>query len=94
MDSGILARAAEAASRGETAVLITLVAVEGPAPREPGTRMLVFTGGHTEGTIGGGALELRAVEQAQVLLNSGNRTHLEVVDLTDRGLRCGGGRAT
>lgn len=94
MDNEILARAAEGSSRGEAAVLVTLVAVDGPAPREPGARMLVFADGRTEGTIGGGALELTAVAEARALLGRGERTHLATHELTDRGLRCGGGRVT
>ena len=93
MTGRILARAAEAAASGERAVLVTLVRVEGPAPREPGARMLVFADGRTEGTIGGGALEAHAVEGARELLRTGG-TRLETVDLTDRGLKCGGGKAT
>lgn len=94
MDSGILVKAAEAVSRGETAVLITMVAVEGPAPRAPGVRMLVFAGGHTEGTIGGGNLEQWAIAEARALLGRGEGTKLATYEMTDRGLRCGGGRAT
>lgn len=93
MDSQILARAADAARRGERAVLVTLVAIEGPAPRLPGARILVFADGHTEGTIGGGSLEALAVDRARELLKTGG-TSLETVDLTDRGLKCGGGKAT
>lgn len=93
MDTRILRRAADLAERGERAVLVTLVAVEGPAPREPGARMLVFAGGRTAGTIGGGTLEAHAVARAEGLLPSGG-TLLETLDLTDRGLKCGGGKAT
>ncbi len=93
MEGRILARAAEALERGERAVLVTLVAVEGPAPRNPGARMLVFADGRTEGTVGGGTLEAGAVGRARELLGTG-RTLLETLDLTDRGLKCGGGKAT
>ncbi len=46
----------ELAAAGEPAVVLTVVAVRGSAPREPGARMLV-TGSATIGTIGGGQLE-------------------------------------
>jgi len=49
------------------AAMISVLAVEGSAPREPGTRMIV-TGERSFGTIGGGALEFRAVEQARAIL--------------------------
>jgi xanthine dehydrogenase accessory factor len=93
MDSHILFQAADAARRGERAVLVTLVAIEGPAPRSPGARMLLFADGRTEGTIGGGSLEAHAIERAQNLLQTGG-TALETLDLTDRGLKCGRGKAT
>jgi len=93
VNSRILARAADAASRGERAVLVTLVAIEGPAPHLPGARILVFADGTTEGTIGGGSLEAHAVARAHDLFPRGG-AELEVLDLTDRGLKCGRGKAT
>jgi len=78
---------------GERAVLVTLVAVAGPAPRLPGARMLVYPDGRTEGTIGGGSLEAHAIDRGRGLLGTGG-TALETVDLTDRGLKCGRGTAT
>jgi xanthine dehydrogenase accessory factor len=47
--------------------MISLLATEGSAPRGAGTRMLVWQDGQ-EGTIGGGQLELRAIEQARAVL--------------------------
>jgi len=49
------------------AALVTVLATEGSAPRGPGTRMLV-TADAQAGTIGGGALEWRAAEQARAIL--------------------------
>ena len=47
--------------------LITILGSEGSAPRGTGTRMLVTHQG-LHGTIGGGQLEYRAVEQARAIL--------------------------
>ncbi len=47
--------------------MVSVLATEGSAPRGAGTRMLVTAGG-LHGTIGGGALEFRAVEQARSVL--------------------------
>jgi xanthine dehydrogenase accessory factor len=47
--------------------MVSVLASEGSAPRGAGTRMLVTAQGQ-EGTIGGGTLEYRAVEQARALL--------------------------
>lgn len=54
------------AARGPVA-MISVLASEGSAPRGAGTRMLVTAEGE-HGTIGGGALEFRAVEQARSVL--------------------------
>jgi xanthine dehydrogenase accessory factor len=51
----------------EPVAMISILATEGSAPREAGTRMLVTAGGQ-RGTIGGGALELQATEQARSIL--------------------------
>jgi xanthine dehydrogenase accessory factor len=51
----------------ETGALVSILASEGSAPRGAGTRMLV-TAGALHGTIGGGQLEFRAVEQARAIL--------------------------
>jgi xanthine dehydrogenase accessory factor len=48
--------------------MVSVLATEGSAPRGAGTRMLV-TPDALFGTIGGGALELRAVEQAWAVLD-------------------------
>ncbi|MCR4391605.1 MAG: XdhC family protein [Candidatus Acetothermia bacterium] len=90
MEAAFFTRVAECLARGEPAVWVEVVAVEGPAPREPGARMLVFEGGRIEGTIGGGALEQRAREDAVALLSSGERTSLRTYELLDLGMLCGG----
>ena len=49
------------------AALVTILATEGSAPRGPGARMVVTETG-LAGTIGGGALEHQALEQARAIL--------------------------
>jgi xanthine dehydrogenase accessory factor len=51
----------------EPAVLVTVAIVEGSGPREPGAKMLVTAGGQHD-TIGGGHLEMCAVELAREML--------------------------
>lgn len=53
---------------GHGAVLCGIVASYGSTPRGAGARMLVLEGGKTLGTIGGGAVEYRAVQRAGELL--------------------------
>lgn len=62
--------ALRALSEGEAVVLVTVAAVHGSAPREPGARMLVGGTGQW-GTIGGGNLEYTAAGDARALLESG-----------------------
>ena len=50
-----------------SAILVTVLAVEGSAPREVGARMIVSASG-IRGTIGGGALEHDAWQSAQNML--------------------------
>ena len=60
----------QALSRGEGVVLCSILASSGSTPRGAGARMAVFADGHTEGTIGGGAVELRAGEKAMEALKA------------------------
>ncbi|AHE52053.1 xanthine dehydrogenase accessory protein XdhC [Sphingomonas sanxanigenens] len=56
------------AAQDTPVALVTILATEGSAPRGAGTRMAV-TRTALAGTIGGGALELRAIEQARAILD-------------------------
>lgn len=53
-----------AAKAGRRVVLVTVVAAEGSSPREAGAKMLVFEDQFL-GTIGGGGLEMRVLEEAR-----------------------------
>ena len=55
----------------QTAVLATLVQVEGSAYRRPGARMLVTSDGQQVGTISGGCLESDVVARSQEVLKTG-----------------------
>ncbi len=55
------------------AVVVEVAAFKGSVPRETGTRMLVGRG-EVVGTIGGGHLELQAIEAARAALAAGTRT--------------------
>ena len=52
---------------GLPTILVEVTQAQGSAPRGPGTRMLV-SASHTEGTVGGGHLELKATELARRML--------------------------
>lgn len=76
-------------------VSVILVDVVGSAPQDPGAKMLVTKSGLHAGTVGGGRLEQRAIEEAQRLLSQdekARRTHFVQWSLTrDIGMTCGGG---
>jgi xanthine dehydrogenase accessory factor len=57
----------------QASVLVTVALVEGSGPREAGAKMCVTLDGQAD-TIGGGHLELRAVEIAKTMLATGD-TH-------------------
>ncbi|MEY5098622.1 MAG: hypothetical protein RJA36_1341 [Pseudomonadota bacterium] len=64
------ARAAESSQVEPAAVVVTVVATRGSAPREAGAWMAVYAG-HQVGTIGGGNLEWQALGIARELLAGG-----------------------
>ncbi|PLZ01130.1 xanthine dehydrogenase accessory protein XdhC [Burkholderia sp. WAC0059] len=59
-------------AHGDAAVLVTVARVEGVAPREAGTKMIV-TRDSARHTIGGGRFEEKAVEIARQVLRDGMR---------------------
>jgi xanthine dehydrogenase accessory factor len=72
------------------AVLVTVALVEGSGPREAGARMLVGAASLRD-TIGGGHLEMRAVEIARAMLLDGRPRHFERFALgPSLGQCCGG----
>jgi xanthine dehydrogenase accessory factor len=65
--SGWVEALARLAAEGTPAVLVTVLRVEGSSPREAGAKMVVSAAGQ-HGSVGGGHLELTAVEAARDLL--------------------------
>jgi xanthine dehydrogenase accessory factor len=82
---------AKAIEAHDTCALVSLVEVEGSAPREPGARMIVTLEGF-RGTIGGGALEWRAIAEAQAGLGKGRSVTLKSQALGPELGQCCGGR--
>lgn len=78
------------AACGAPAVLVTVAAVKGSAPREAGAKMLVRAGDF-DGTIGGGHLEHRALGIARAMLQAGQARRYERFALgPSLGQCCGG----
>ena len=78
-DPEIIARLHEVLGRGEPAVLCTLVRKEGSGPREEGAKMLVENDGTILGTIGGGGMERRLVDEALEAIREGASRSLNFV---------------
>ena len=91
----VLASWNEIAERNETAVLATVVEVEGSSYRRPGARMLITRTGERIGSISGGCLETDVCQKAWWWTENG--AHVQTYDtLTDEeaaqefGLGCNG----
>lgn len=76
---------------GKSFVIVTVLNKRGSAPREAGTKMVVSQDAFYA-TIGGGNLELQAIEQARDLLNKGEEAQT-IIDypLCARTSQCCGG---
>ena len=82
----------------EPAVMATIISRRGAAPREAGTRMLIWRDGRITGTIGGGCIEGNAIAKGRRMLMEEDHTHRPVlmeVDMSnasaeDEGMVCGG----
>jgi xanthine dehydrogenase accessory factor len=84
----------ESLDAGGAAALVTIVGAQGSTPRAAGTRMVVRMDGAFTGTIGGGALEWRALAEARTLMAGGAaQATLDAALGPDLG-QCCGGRAT
>ncbi len=75
---------------GRSFALVTVVHSKGSTPRRPGAKMLVLEGGQSQGTIGGGALEHKAIESAQEVIKSGRPQLFEHQLTQELGMCCGG----
>ncbi len=82
-------------SKGKPLVMVTVVNVEGSAPRESSSRMFVLDDEIVE-TIGGGNLELEAIKLAREMLmeDNSNGYRLELYGLGPALQQCCGGAVT
>ncbi len=84
---------ADAEASGTPVALCIVTSSQGSTPRHGGSKMLVFADGHISGTIGGGEVESRVLNEALLALKDGRsrRLHYDMVDPSkgDVGV-CGG----
>jgi xanthine dehydrogenase accessory factor len=90
----LVAALSRALDGGHAAVLCGIVASHGSTPRGAGAKMLILEDGAALGTIGGGAVELRASALAGEMLRerrSGFQDYrLSAGEIADIGMICGG----
>jgi len=71
-------------------VLATVVEAVGSNPQYVGARMLLLPNGSLRGTVGGGKIEARIVEDAKAMLASEESAQLVTHNLQAIGMTCGG----
>lgn len=86
----VLEAAAAAMRAGRPAALVTVVGVNGSAPRAASARMLVYAGGGRVGTVGGGAFEHRLEQEAEAAIRAGAPRRVALNLRHDLGMCCGG----
>jgi xanthine dehydrogenase accessory factor len=80
---------------GQPCAVVVVTGVRGSAPREAGARMIVAGGRLHWGTIGGGNLEMLAIEHAAALLATGERVSESVAyPLSEKAGQCCGGEVS
>lgn len=90
----LIRRSLEILKGGEKAALATIIRTKGSTPRKAGSKMIIFSSGRIEGTIGGGCGEAEVIEKALEVIATKKHTQQQV-DLTkglfyeDGGI-CGG----
>jgi xanthine dehydrogenase accessory factor len=88
-----LTRMAELESEEVPFALVIVVKAQGSVPRHEGSKMLIFSDGSSEGTIGGGEMERLVIEEGQASLRDGRARYLHYnfsdPDRGDPGV-CGG----
>lgn len=81
-------------ARGEQVALATVVSAYGSAPRRPGSKMAVSSGGSMAGSVSGGCVEGAVFEECQEAMATGQSKLLRfgIADETawEVGLACGG----
>jgi xanthine dehydrogenase accessory factor len=69
-DQRVLRELSEAIAVGLPVVLATVVATRRSVPRHAGAKMLVYRDGRLTGTVGGGEMESRVIDEARALFST------------------------
>jgi xanthine dehydrogenase accessory factor len=74
----------------EQGALVLIVASHGSTPRKAGSKMIVKPDGSIIGTVGGGALEKKLIEEALEVIRAGEGRFVHHSLLYELGMCCGG----
>ncbi|MDB4303566.1 XdhC family protein [Desulfosarcina sp.] len=86
----ILLRIEDVKKSGKEAALCIIISTEGSSPRKTGAKMIVYYDGSIEGTIGGGSLELKVMDDAIAAINRKQPIRVNYELEEDLSMNCGG----
>jgi xanthine dehydrogenase accessory factor len=78
---------------GKPAAISIVIRTEGSVPRKPGAKMIICKDGKTVGTLGGGDLENRVIQEALETINKGTPRIVSLTLDMEKGkldMMCGG----
>ena len=88
--NNLLLKIKESLNVSRPAALCIVTSVSGSAPGKIGAKMIVYSDGTIEGTVGGGGVEKRIIQDALDLIKSQTPQLKEYNLQTDLGMTCGG----
>ncbi|MBL4754675.1 MAG: xanthine dehydrogenase accessory protein XdhC [Flavobacteriales bacterium] len=88
--SSFFCKLAKCETSGDEVAICTIVKTSGSTPRKVGAKMLVYQDGNIFGTIGGGALEMKVIEDAISAIDNGKSQLFSHALVQDHGMCCGG----
>ncbi|MCK5823535.1 MAG: XdhC family protein [Bacteroidales bacterium] len=89
MDS-IYKKISEIEKSNDSAALCTIISTTGSTPRKTGTKMIVYEDGSIYGTVGGGSLEKKVVNNAIEIIKNKTPQVLKYILSQKEGMGCGG----
>jgi len=87
---GIYSIIAEIENSTQKAALCLIVNTKGSTPRKMGAKMVVLENGKIFGTIGGGTLEMKVIEDALTVIENKKAVTFSHALVHDHGMCCGG----
>ena len=95
MTESIIEEFLQARKNRENCALVTVASIKGSVPREPGSKMIVYSDGRISGTIGGGKFESLVIEKSMNAINANGEPLLKRYPLRENdpdsfGAICGG----